>query len=166
MRNSVNFVSNYKGKQTGAALMTVMVFLVLMTIVTVSATKISILDVLISGNDQQKIVAFQTAENNLTEFAQTKSLNDAFIKKGFKNPSQQFKTTDSTNALTKKITRMGEFYPCRRKGLGSSMGGGSPLCDLYDFQILQNKKSTGTRENHHRGSGKMVPQTGSKSSLI
>ena len=39
--------------QQGATLITALTFLVLMTIVSVSASKISILDVLVSSNEQQ-----------------------------------------------------------------------------------------------------------------
>ena len=61
---------------------------------------------------------------------------------------------------------MTESYPCERQGLGSSMGASAPPCSLYDFQILLYQKETGARENHHRGGGKMVPNQGSKGSLL
>ncbi len=156
----------FKNKQEGATLMVVMSFLVLMTIVTVSATKISILDVLISGNDQQRVISFRELENNLTQYAKTDSLNDAFAADGFNNAQEQFTTTDSTSELTKKITDLSEQYPCERNGRGSSLGGGAPPCRLYDFQVLSNQQNTGAREDHRRGGGKMVPQSGSKSSLL
>ena len=159
-------ISSSKRKQNGATLVTVMTFLVLMTIVTVSATKVSILDILVSGNDQQRVTAFQTAENNLTQFTQTSSLSAAIAADGFDNAAQQYKTDDSTNALSRIITDMTESYPCERQGQGSSMGAAAPPCQLYDFQILLNQQNTGARENHHRGGGKMVPNQGSKGSLL
>lgn len=166
MIKEMKHISSSKRKQSGATLVTVMTFLVLMTIVTVSATKISILDILVSGNDQQRVVAFQVAENNLTQFTQASSLGTAYAADGFNNSGQQYKTPDSTNELSRIITDMTESYPCERQGLGSSMGAGAPPCNLYDFQILLNQKNTGARENHHRGGGKMVPNQGSKGSLL
>jgi len=166
MTTTMKYISSSKRKQKGATLMTVMTFLVLMTVVSVSATKISILDVLVSGNDQQRIIAFQAAENNLAQFAKISSLNVAFSADGFNNPAQQYKTLDSNNELSQIITDMTESYPCEREGSGSSMGASAPPCSLYDFQILLNQKNTGARENHHRGGGKMVPNQGSKGSLL
>ncbi len=155
-----------KSKQEGATLMVVMSFLVLMTIVTVSATKISILDVLVSGNDQQRVIAYNTAANDLTEYTQASALDEAYSHDGFDNALQQYKAADSTPALTKYITDMEQTYYCERDGLGSSLGGGAPECKLYDFQILLNQKNTGVREDHRNGGGKMVPQSGSASSLL
>jgi len=156
----------FKSKQEGATLMVVMSFLVLMTIVTVSATKISILDVLISGNDQQRVVAYTATENNLTLHAQTSALNEAFSNDGFDNIKQQYEMDDSTTAITKLITDMTQIYTCERDGVASSVGGGAPDCKLYDFQIFLNQQNTGVRANHHKGGGKMVPKAGSKSSLL
>ena len=155
-----------KSKQEGVTLMAVMTFLVLMTVVTVSATKISILDVLISGNDQQRVVGYNAAENSLAQHTKTNVLNDAIAADGFNNAHNQYETTDSTDSLSKRVTDLSVKYLCRREGRGSSIGGGAPPCKLYDFQIIMNQKNTGVREDHHKGGGKMVPQAGSKSSLI
>lgn len=165
-KNSLTINPSFKNKQTGATLMTVMVFLVLMTIVTVSATKVSILDVLVSGNDQQRVVAFQDTANNLTRFTQTDQLATALAVQAFRDGDQRFTPTDSTNEMTKILTNLVEKYPCERAGKGSSMGGAAPPCSLYDFQIRHQKTNTGVKDEHHRGGGKMVPNAGSKSSLI
>ena len=166
MIKPVKHVSTSKSRQQGATLLTVMIFLVLMTIVTISASQISIMDILISGNDQQRVVAYQTAENNMTEFATTSSWYKAFASGGFDNDKQQYKTSDSTNELSRIITDLLETYPCERQGSGSSLGGGTPPCKLYDFKILLNQKNTGARENHRRGAGKMIPNPGSKFSIL
>lgn len=156
----------FKSKQEGATLMVVMSFLVLMTIVTVSATKISLVDVLVSGNDQQRVIAFTLAANDLTLHTKTNALDEAYDNDGFNNAQQQYEMDDSTSTLTKYITDMQEKYFCERDGLGSSIGADAPDCKLYDFQILLNQENTGAREDHHRGGGKMVPQSGSQSSLL
>ena len=162
MRN----ISNFKRSQEGATLMTVMVFLVLMTIVTISATKMSILDILVSGNDQERILTYQETANNLTALTQIDILHEVIRTDGFNNALNQYQTKDSTNETTRLITDMNEKYPCERMVLGSSMGGGAPSCALYDFQIKTNKNSTGAREEQHRGAGKMAPDSKSKFSLI
>jgi len=60
---------NFAKKQQGATLVTALVFLTLMTIVSVSAAKISMLDVLVSGNNQQQMVLYQKTSRDLNAHA-------------------------------------------------------------------------------------------------
>ena len=164
---TINNPSNnqrYKGKQEGAALMTVMVFLVLMTIVTVSATKISILDILVSGNDHQKSLTIQETYNNLKQLSHTSKL-DLAIAAGF-DASDQYQLDESTTEVNKVITEIVEKYPCERAGNASSMGPGAPPCEIYDFRVKYYKQGSGAREEQHQGGGKMVPNAGSKGSML
>ncbi len=157
-------LTRLKRKQEGAALMTVMIFLVLMTIVTVSATKISILDILVSGNDHQKSLAIQETYNNLKQLSQTSKL-DLAIAAGF-NSSDQYQLTDSTPEVNKVITKIIEKYPCERAGNASSMGPGAPPCEIYDFRVKYYKKGAGAKETQHQGGGKMIPNVGSNGSML
>ncbi len=56
-------------KQQGATLISALTFLVLMTVVSVSAMKVSIVDILIAGNDQSKSQAFVSAGQALAKNA-------------------------------------------------------------------------------------------------
>ena len=77
-------ISNHnKNKQMGATLITSLVFLLLMTIVSVSATKMSILDLLVSSNEQQQMVLFQTTANQLKQLTHVSKLNQTFGTTGF-----------------------------------------------------------------------------------
>ncbi len=69
-------LSSMRIKQQGATLVTALVFLVLMTIVSVSAAKISMIDVLVSGNNQQEMLLFQKTSRELEDHTNpTKLLN-------------------------------------------------------------------------------------------
>ena len=67
-------ISSIKFKQQGATLFTALVFLLLMTIVSVSAAKISMLDVMVSGNNQQQMELFQKTARELDEHAKPEKL--------------------------------------------------------------------------------------------
>jgi len=160
-------------QQQGATLATTLVFLLLMTIVSVSATKISILDVLVSGNEQQQMMLFQTTENQLKKMTNIVKLEKTFTATGFTgnvsdNPNQ-YKFNDTVLAskgITEIITDIPVIYPCERQGMASSLGPAAPPCDLYDFQVRTSGQNSGARDRHHRGAGKMIPNSGSKGSLL
>lgn len=170
-------------KQKGATLPTTLVFLMLMTLVSVSATKISILDTLVAGNDQTKMILSQQTENCLRVSTHIRRLfipltnNGVGQSQGFVGNvggrADQYKFDQLLDAcqdgnvnIEEYITDIPGHYNCEREGQASSMGPAVPRCDLFDFQIRSNKPNSGARDIHHRGAGKMVPNTGSKGSLI
>ena len=163
-----------KNKQIGATLITSLVFLLLMTIVSVSATKMSILDLLVSGNEQQQMVLFQTTENQLKQLTHISKLNQTFGPTGFEGnvtgEADQFKFTsdfNTDNGITEIITELPvKNYDCERNGAASGIGPSAPKCDLYDFQVKRTGQNSAAKDRHHHGAGKMVPSGGSKGSLI
>lgn len=167
-RNS-GLISN-PTKQKGATLFTTLVFLTLMTIVSVSATKISMLDILVASNNQQKMVLFQNTSNQLKETATIKNLRLTFTVDGFTGNvtgnDNLFELDGSPENIEEIITDMTLKYPCERQGLGTSIGPNAPPCDLYDFQVRSSLNSSSARDQHNRGAGKMVPNSGSKGSLL
>jgi hypothetical protein len=149
-----------------------MMMLTVMTIVGVSATKMTSIDILVAGNEQQQMALFQETENALTILTDIDKLNhayeSAFMLATF--TGDEYTLTDaqknSGHGFVEKIKDMKTKYPCRRHGLGMSLGGGAPECDMYDFGVKAKKANSGARDEHHRGAGKMVPKAGSKASIL
>ena len=154
-----------KNKQQGATLITALMMLLVMTMLSIAAIKMSTLDMLIAGNDQQRMLLFQETQTDLSELSITNKLNSAFTQQGFVgnvNDQEYLFTMDpDEKGLRKTINDMQEKYPCERLGEASSIGPNAPMCDLYDFEIEARKATSGVSETHHRGSGKMVPKVGS-----
>lgn len=152
-------------KQQGATLITALMMLLVMTLLGVAAIKMSILDMLIAGNDQQRMLLYQETHTSLSELAITKKLKATLTVDGFEgntnNQEYLFAANPAKKGIRETITDMQERYPCERAGVSSSIGPNAPVCDLYDFQINAKKAASGVSEIHHRGSGKMVPKLGS-----
>ena len=163
-------LSSTPNRQQGATLFTALVFLTLMTIVSVSAAKISMLDIFVAGNNQQRMILFQNTSNQLNETATINNLNASFTVDGFTSnvtgSDNLFEFDDSPDNIEERITDLSLEYPCERQGKASSVGPNAPPCDLYDFQVRTRLKGSDARDQHNRGAGKMVPNSGSKGSLL
>ncbi len=149
-------------KQRGATLFTSLVFLALMTIVSVSAAKISMLDVLVSGNNQQQMMLFQQTENDLQLLATVPELYDPLTGKGgaaFDDNTGIYELVDSTKPnLTQQITDKEKRYSCGGfAGKAISIGPSVSPCDLYDFQVDSVMQGTGVKDRHNLGAGKEKP---------
>lgn len=162
-----------RSKQYGATLMSALVFLVLITVVGVSASKIAIQDILIAGNDQKQMMLYQVTGNQLKKFTNIKMLSQTFTEDGFtsnvdgQDDKHQFDEIDSDKGkMTEIITDVPVIYPCERQGKATSIGPAAPPCDLYDFQVKTKGKDFGGKDKQHRGAGKMIPNSGSKGSLL
>jgi len=159
-------------KQQGATLFTTLVFMVLMTVVGVSASKVSIQDMLMAGNEQQRMLLFQKSEYRLNQFSKTNRLSQAMSTGVGFTPNvpgtNQFKFDNSllqSQGIVEIINDMGQKFECERAGIATSIGSGATTeCDLYDFQI--NSRDSHARDRHFRGAGKMVPKSGSKGSIL
>ena len=159
-------------KQRGATLFTSLVFLILMTIVSVSATKIAMLDVLISGNNQQQMLLFQSTENDLKELTTVVQLyapliNDPVSAK-FNELTGIYELDLDSNKphITQQITDKEKTYQCGGfAGQAISIGPNVPSCDLYDFQVKSRQQNTGVRDRHNRGAGKEKPNPNKNSYL-
>ncbi len=167
-------MSSLSKKQQGATLFTTMTFMVLMTIVGVSASKVSLQDMYMANNEQQRMLLFQKTEIRLNQFTRTQNLVQTFSADGsfLANVSgrEQFKFANAdlqSEGVTQFINNLPVLYPCESQGRGTSLGNGAPAeCDLYDFQISSSANNTNASDKHHRGAGKMVPKSGSKGSIL
>lgn len=150
-------------KQKGATLFTALVLLTLMTIVSVSAAKLSILDVLMAGNNQQKMELYQQTSNDLIGLTSVVELYKPMLK----IPGHFFDPITGIYSLLKnpakpytemQITDPSKSYSCNGfNGQATSIGPNVPPCDLYDFQVKSTKGNSSVRDRHNRGAGKEKP---------
>jgi hypothetical protein len=153
-------------KQRGSTLITTLVFLLVITIVSVSAVKISIFDILVAGNEQQQMVVYVSTETVLS-----KKVNFfTFVNKlPLYTDTPSSLTTDSVNEvdMSGNISKTKIKYSCHGldgKG-GNSLGPGANDCRVYDFWITGHKKGSGAKDLHVQGVGKEVPAAGNGSFL-
>ena len=146
-------------QQKGATMITTLVFLLLMTIVTVSASKMSILDMLVSSNNQRQIEIFQQTENDLKllttpiKFFTAYSANQHGVAW-----EHDFPISSAKPNTNEKIESRDLRYICGGfNGLAVSMGPNTSECYLYDFSVKARAPNTGVRDNHFRGAGKEFP---------
>ena len=159
-------------KQRGATLFTSLVFLALMTVVSVSATKVSILDVLVAGNNQQQIRNFQDTENELKKLTRVEELMVPMLEE---TPADKFNTTtgifsvpakSGDHGVEREIRDTFKRYSCGGfEGQAVSVGPDVAPCDLYDFQVRQRSSNSGIRDRHNRGAGKEKPNASKNSYL-
>lgn len=159
-------------RQRGATLFTSLVFLALMTVVSVSATKVSILDVLVAGNNQQQIRNFQDTENTLKTLTRVSQLAVPMLNEA---PSEKFDPETGIFTLPpisgqpeieREIRDTFKRYPCGGfDDLAVSIGPDVSPCDLYDFKVKQKTANSSIRDRHNRGGGKEKPNSNKNSYL-
>jgi len=169
---NIQFMGNSK-KQKGATLFTSLVFLALMTIVGVSAAKVSMLDVLVSGNNQRQMEVFQDTANDLKQLADVRKLYKPIIGKIEGSTTHQFdpvtgiyEVPGTASNATHEITDPETRYDCQGfRGEAVSIGPDTPPCDLYDFRVKFKKNGSSAKDVHNRGAGKEKPN-GKKNSYL
>lgn len=160
-------------KQRGATLFTSLVFLALMTIVGVSAAKVSMLDVLVSGNNQRQMEVFQDTSNDLKQLTDVRKLYKPIIGKiegstthTFDPVTGIYEVPGTASNSTQEITDPGKRYDCQGfRGEAVSIGPDTPPCDLYDFRVKYKKNGSSANDVHNRGAGKEKPN-GNKNSYL
>jgi len=158
-------------KQRGATLFTALTFLLLMTIVTVSASKISFQDTYIANNTQQKQLLFQQTENDLSQLTKVVELYVPLTGEGgaeFDDATGVYKLPIDNDKLgtSQEITDLKKQYQCGGfDGKAISIGPDTNHCFLYDFQVNSRARNTGARDRHNRGAGKEKPNPGKHSYL-
>lgn len=160
-------------KQQGATTLLIALFILfVLTIVGISAVKITSLETLIAGNDQQQMILFQETETRLKQLSSIHRLSQTFTNTGFTSnddadPQQYiFSEADKWKGFTETIQDMQASYPCEQGGRAMSLGPNMPVCDLYNFEINAKKRNMGAKDIHHSGAGKMVPSKGGNGSLL
>jgi len=148
-------------KEKGATLFTALVILIVLTMVSLSSARMSIIDIKVASNDEQQMMLYQEAENALKKITKPVKLYE-WIEARRANSSAKGIDNIVTLNLTAKtnITNLETEYACVGKGGAVSIGPETPACKLYDFHVDINKEGSGTRDIHHRGAGKEVPHNG------
>ena len=161
-------------KQKGATLITALMMLLVMTILGISAIKMSSISILIAGNDQQKLMLMQETETALINLATPAKLLDPLIgevvdgqEAGFDAQTGRYDVRDpQTSLAAESITDMSTINDCQGfGGKAVSLGPDVPPCRLYDFQVRARTAHSGARETRRRGAGKEVPNIGKNSYL-
>lgn len=159
--NNTHSINAIPRKQRGATLFTALVFLTLMTIVSVSAAKIASLDAIVAGNNQQQMLVFQQTDKTLNGFSNPVRVVVAISENGgvedkwdkILNPNP-----DTSVNATREIKNRGIDYPCKAEGLATSVGNSSaPKCYVFDLSAEDSLVSFGMSDKHYRGVGKFLP---------
>ncbi len=145
----------FQHKQRGATLLTSLGLLMVMTVIGVTATKMSSIEALVAGNEQTKMKLFQTTQSDLYKFTTPVQLMPVLLDDTlFDNNDEYAAGHDSLK--TETITKLSP-YTCKGiNGLAVSIGG---PCKLFDFGVSTRSVTGGAREESHRGAGKEVPPT-------
>ena len=163
--------NNSRKKQQGATLITVMIFLMVMTVVGVSSNKRTILDMMVASNDHQQMQNYQSTANTLSKLTSVINLYDPLVNKKFNVDTGVFTLIDSADGKTESITDHSNgnpdlFYVCGGfDGDAISIGPDVPRCFLYGFEVKSSVENTGVRDKHNRGAGKEKPNPGKNSAL-
>jgi len=149
-----------KNKQAGITLITSLIMLLVMTIIGVTAIKISSMDLLIANNYQKKLQVYQAAESKIQKDA------DFYWLYQWMSADINAPIDDETDIVTKsEIVDLEKEYPCTPNNLATSLGPDSTPCNIYVFQIEASMKSSGAKDAHYQGAGKLVPNV-SKGSFL
>ncbi len=158
-----------KNKQLGVTLITSLILLIVMTIVGVSAVKMSSIDILIAGNDQEKMKLYQKKESNLLGLTTVLKLYEPLVESKFEaknNNTYSVPQKDAADYSIETIKDMKLQYLCRGVGaLATSIGPSTPPCRLYDFKIVQKPEYGNAREVGHRGAGKEIPNSNTNNAI-
>lgn len=145
-------------KQRGATLFTSLVFLILMTIVSVTAAKVSLVDVLVAGNNQQTMELFQETSNDLKAHADPAVLLPILQTEGISQAWVENLTDPNNPNQEETVQNRLKEYNCSGNGLATSVGPDTPPCFLFDFSVTNTKKDSSAKEIHIRGAGKEFPR--------
>lgn len=142
-----------KKNQSGITLITSLMMLLTMTIIGVTAIKISSVDLLVANNFQQQLAVYQEAE--------TKSRREVnFLRLHSWMMDEQQPPTTTKNSLVSKasVVDLERQYPCKgQSNLANSLGPDAPACKVFMFSIDAKMNETGAKEKHFNGSGKQFP---------
>lgn len=141
-------------QQQGATLFTTLMILLAITILSVSAARISTIDIQVASNEQQRMMLYQKAESMLSEFSSINQL-DSYLKTGAVDQQDLDRFTDGNYHIDANIEEINSMYFCLGSGgAAASLGIEAPCCQIYDFKVKVSHKSSSSVETHYRGAGK------------
>ena len=149
-------------KQSGITLITSLVMLLVMTVLGITAIKLSTIDLIVAKNYQQQLAVYQAAESALRKDVKFYHLFEWMLD-NTKHPGE---STDDGVVSETLVVDLDRDYICKgRQNLATSIGPDSPSCKLFMFTIDSYLEGTGAKARHYQGAGKQVPNA-SKGSYL
>ena len=147
----MNMVS--KKRQMGLTLITSLILLLGMTIIGVTAVRLSTVDLRVAHNYQQQLSVYQEAETKIQREVSFYRLHDWMMED--KQPPDTHKDSMTSKASVSDLERS---YPCKgRSSLANSLGPDAPACKVFLFTIDSEMEGSGAKESHFKGAGKQFP---------
>lgn len=141
-----------KNKQSGITLITSLMMLLVMTIIGVTAIKISSIDLLIANNYQKKLQVYQAAESKIQKDV------DFYWLYTWITTDANAPVDHATDIVAKsEVVDIDKEYQCTPNNLATSLGPDSTPCRIFMFKIEASMKTNGAKEAHYQGAGKLTP---------
>lgn len=142
-------------KQQGATLFTSLMIVLAVTILAISAARVSTIDVMVSSNEQQRMMLYQKAESILSAFVSTNHL-DQWSDNGYNVTDEQVEPyTEGKYKIDAEINQLNNRYHCLNPdGSASQLGLNKECCQIYDFRVTVSRPGSSAIETHYRGAGK------------
>lgn len=141
-------------KQQGATLISALTFLVLMTVVSVSAMKVSIVDILMAGNDADKSRAYVSAGQSLA-----KNTDFFTVFKGIMHPdtSANYETGILDTEANVRQVGLGQCNGINGAGNSIGIGDNIPQCQHHVVIAKGFKSGSQISDTHVISVGKQIP---------
>lgn len=141
-------------KQAGITLITSLMMLLVMTVIGLTAIKLSAVDLAVARNYQHQLTVYQAAETALR-----KDVNFFHLYEWMLDQSKQPGETEEDGVVSETLVAdLDREYICKgRQNQATSIGPDSPPCKLFMFTIDSHLEGTGAKDRHFQGAGKQVP---------
>ncbi len=141
-------------KQSGITLVTSLVMLLVVTLLGITAIKLSKTDLIVARNYQQQLTVYQAAETKLRQDVNFYHLYEWMLD----NTKHPEKAEDQNLVSETLVVDLGRKYICKgRLSRAASIGPDAPPCKLFMFKIDSYLEGTGAKDSHYQGAGKQIP---------
>lgn len=136
--------------------MVALVVLLIITMLGISAARLSTQDLIIASNEQQMMMVTQASESarskSVSFYNLFKWLDDGTL------PAKQTQQLDTGSVESKIAVDVGEKYICYgQSGEAMSLGPGATWCRVYTFTVDSRLTGTGAHNRVMKGEGKELP---------
>lgn len=143
--------------QKGVSLLITLIMLMVISMIGVSAVRMSSQDLMIASNEQQQMLVNQTSESSRREVVSFYNLFQ-WLEEGT-IPASRVHTLDSGEIKTTIALTQGIDYPCLgQSGEAMSIGAGMNKCRAYNFSVKSKLQGTGAIAERFKSEGKELPR--------
>ncbi|CAA6813621.1 MAG: Unknown protein [uncultured Thiotrichaceae bacterium] len=143
-------------KQDGVSLLITLIILLVISMIGVSAVRMSSQDLMIASNEQQQMLVNQASESSGREAVNFYNLFQ-WLEEGT-IPASRTHTLESGEIKTTIALTQGIDYPCLgQSGEAMSLGVGVNKCRAYRFQVKSRLQGTGAIAERDKSEGKELP---------